>query len=108
MGMNRKRLRIGLIVVLAFCGVIGLRRTLAQETGNVPETKAPAPAQNAPAANAAPELTASGHPANAYWTAHDKQLLTDFGWLARFKEDDVKLGPLAPGENRVVFMGDSI
>jgi lysophospholipase L1-like esterase len=106
--MNRHGLRIGLIVALAFCGVVGLGRTLAQEPGNVPETKAPAPAQNAPAANAAPELTASGHPANAYWTAHDKQLLTDFGWLARFKEDDVKLGPPKAGEKRVVFMGDSI
>ena len=35
-------------------------------------------------------------------------MLTDFPWLARFKEADVKLGPPAAGENRVVFMGDSI
>ena len=87
-------------------GIAGLVR--AQEPGNVPETKAPAPTRVAPPSNAAPGLTPSGHPQNAYWTAHDRQLLTDFGWLARFKEDDVKLGPLAPGENRVVFMGDSI
>jgi lysophospholipase L1-like esterase len=106
--MNRKGLRIGVIVALASCGMMGLGRILAQVPGNVPETKAPAPVQNAPAANAAPELTASGHPAKAYWIEHDKQLLTDFGWLARFKEDDVKLGPPRAGENRVVFMGDSI
>jgi lysophospholipase L1-like esterase len=67
-----------------------------------------APAQTAASAQNATGLSASGHPANAYWTAHDKQLLTDFGWLARYKDPDGKLGPPAPGENRVVFMGDSI
>jgi lysophospholipase L1-like esterase len=70
----------------------------AQEPGNLPETKAPAPAQSAPAAPAR----------DAYWTEHDKQLLRDFPALARFKEDDLKLSPPAPGEDRVVFMGDSI
>lgn len=75
----------------------------AQEPPAKPETQAPKPTPVAPA-----QVTESGHPLNAYWTAHDKQLLTDFGWLARFKEADEKLGPPAPGENRVVFMGDSI
>lgn len=56
----------------------------------------------------APATTPSGHPADAYWTAHDKQLLTEFGWLSRFMDADAKLPPPAPGENRVVFMGDSI
>jgi len=56
----------------------------------------------------APALTASGHPANDYWTAHDKQMLNDFAWLAHFKEADLALAPPAAGENRVVFMGDSI
>jgi predicted alpha-1,2-mannosidase len=32
----------------------------------------------------------------------------DWPWLARFKEDNLKLGPPEPGQNRVVFMGDSI
>lgn len=59
-------------------------------------------------AQAAPATTAPAHPADAYQIAHDKQLLTDFGWLARFKEADEKLGPPAPGQRRVVFMGDSI
>lgn len=35
-------------------------------------------------------------------------MLTDFGWLAKFKDADAQLPPPAPGENRVVFMGDSI
>lgn len=52
--------------------------------------------------------TPSGHPDNDYWRAHDKQMLNDFGWLERFKEDNVKLGAPKAGEKRVVFMGDSI
>lgn len=78
-------------------------QTGTQAPANKPETSAPAPTQSAP-----PQLTPSGHPADAYWTAHDKQVLSDFPWLAKFKEDDLKLPPPAPGENRVVFMGDSI
>jgi lysophospholipase L1-like esterase len=34
--------------------------------------------------------------------------MTDFPGLARFKEADAALPPPAAGENRVVFMGDSI
>jgi lysophospholipase L1-like esterase len=63
----------------------------AQEPGNLPETKAPAPTQT-PVVQKAP--------------AYDAKL--DWPWLARFKEADLKLAPPAPGENRVVFMGDSI
>ena len=68
-----------------------------QEPGNVPETKAPPPTPVTPK-----------HPDNEYWRKHDQQLLTDFPWLERFKEADLKLGPPAAGEKRVVFMGDSI
>jgi len=78
----------------------------AQEPGNVPETKAPAPTQAAPATPS--EQKPVTHPDNDYWRKHDQQLMTDSGWLARFKEADVKLGPTAAGENRVVFMGDSV
>jgi lysophospholipase L1-like esterase len=74
----------------------------ARQAPTKPETPAPAPATSVP------QTSASGHPANAYWTAHDKQLLNDFGWLARFHDADEKLGSPAPGESRVVFMGDSI
>jgi acyl-CoA thioesterase-1 len=78
----------------------------AQEPASKPETTAPAPTQSAP--TPVPATTASGHPADAYWTAHDKQLVTDFGWLARFKDANAKLPPPAESEKRVVFMGDSI
>jgi lysophospholipase L1-like esterase len=88
------------ILVLFVASALTLSMT-AQEPASKPETAAPA-------TKAAPANPAPGHPQDAYWTAHDKQLLTDFGWLARFHDADVALGPPATGENRVVFMGDSI
>ena len=57
---------------------------------------------------AAAQRSPSGHPNDSYWIAHDKQLLVDFGGLAHFKEADAMLGAPKPGEDRVVFMGDSI
>ena len=54
------------------------------------------------------KLTASGHPDNDYWRKHDRQMLSDFAWTERFKEENVTLGAPKPGEKRVVFMGDSI
>jgi lysophospholipase L1-like esterase len=61
----------------------------AQETGSLPETKAPAPVIQAPSAS---EYNAK----------------LDWPWLARFKGADMALAPPAAGENRVIFMGDSI
>ena len=94
--LNRIRLRIaiGVFAVVSGIGSIAIR---GQEPGNVPETQAPAPTP-----------AAVKHPDNDYWRKHDQQLLTDFPWLERFKEADLKLGPPAAGEKRVVFMGDSI
>ena len=85
----------------AICCAGLLSPLAAQQPGAKPQSPAPPPAK-------AVQATESGHPLNAYWTAHDKQLLTDFGDLARFKQADEQLGPPAPGEKRVVFMGDSI
>jgi len=65
---------------------------------SAPATPAAAPAQTLP----------DGHPNNAYWIEHDQQLLVDFGGLNRFKEADAMLPAPKQGENRVVFMGDSI
>ena len=101
-------IRVGWLIVLAvlFVGPFVISAALGQEPANVPETKAPAPTQTAPATT--PEPKPVMHPDNDYWRKHDQLLMTDFGWLAKFKEADVKLGPPAAGENRVVFMGDSI
>lgn len=40
--------------------------------------------------------------------ASDERILQDWANLSRYRDDDAKLGPPAPGEYRVVFMGDSI
>ena len=37
-----------------------------------------------------------------------EQIKYDWAWLSRFREADLELGPPAPGQDRVVFMGDSI
>ena len=94
------------MTVAAMAGLMVPVAMVGQEPGSVPETKAPAPTQAAPAAT--PALSPSGHPLNDYWIEHDRQILNDFGWLAKFKEADLALGPPAAGEKRVVFMGDSI
>jgi acyl-CoA thioesterase I len=94
--MNRSLLRIA-IFSAALAGLLVPLQLIAQEPGSLPETKAPAPQPVAAPAT----LTE--------WKAqHDKQLLEDWPWLAHFKEANMKLAPPAPGENRVVFMGDSI
>jgi lysophospholipase L1-like esterase len=72
----------------------------------MPETKAPPPTKVAPPTTATPAKTAAAVP--QYRNEREKQLMTDFPGLARYKEADVTLGPPAPQENRVVFMGDSI
>lgn len=96
---------LGAAVIVA--AVIMPVRLLAQEEGkSMPETQAPAAPQPAPQpanpAKPAPPRT------GGYWTKHDQQLLVDFGDLAHFKDADAALGPPAAGEDRVVFLGDSI
>ena len=58
-----------------------------------------------PAAKPAPP---SAEQVSAWQKARDEQMKNDWPWLGRFKEADLKTPPPAPGENRVVFMGDSI
>jgi len=43
-----------------------------------------------------------------YREGNASMLMNDFGQLKRYHDDDVKLGAPAPGEQRVVFFGDSI
>jgi cephalosporin-C deacetylase len=40
--------------------------------------------------------------------AREEQLRHDWAQMKRYQDDDAKLDPPKPGENRVVFMGDSI
>lgn len=93
--MKNRLIRATWLVSATLVGLFAIAMPPAQEEpASAPETKAPAPI--------------APHPNSAYWTEHDRQLLVDFGGLERYKEADVQLGPPAAGENRVVFMGDSI
>ena len=85
-------------LALAILAPVFVTSLVAQEPGNVPETKAPPPVK-----------TAQAPPPVSEWErAHQEQLRTDWPWLAKYKEADLKLPAPAPGESRVVFMGDSI
>jgi len=104
--VNRIAARAPFYAAMVVAGVISSGLLAAQETGSLPETKAPAPTQVAPAPKAVPAPKAA--PATDWKTLHDAQMKEDWPWLGKFKEADVALGPPAAGENRVVFMGDSI
>jgi hypothetical protein len=97
--MNQTAFRT-VLFASALTGLFTPSLLAAQQPGNLPETKAPAPALMAPAT--------PHHPDNDYWRKHDADLVVDFGGLARYKEADLALALPAAGENRVVFMGDSI
>jgi lysophospholipase L1-like esterase len=71
----------------------------AQEAGSAAGTPLPATAQDGYASARSLEL---------YREGHASMLMNDYGQLARYHDDDVKLGTPAPGEKRVVFFGDSI
>ncbi len=61
-------------------------------------------AQQSPA-----QIPPTGHPGLDQYRASRIAVFTDdFGQLARYREADATLKPPAPGENRVVFFGDSI
>jgi len=99
--VNRFALRTALFAASVFfmAGLPGLAQLSAQKPAPLPETKAPAPAAQAKPAPA---------PVSDWKKAHEEQLKVDWPWLAKFKEADLALPQPAAGENRVVFMGDSI
>ncbi len=92
--MNRMTLRATL-AALALAALLYSSMLTAQTAAASPEVKTP---------GAAPQAV----PLSEWQKEYNARLLTDFPWLARFKEADLKLAPPAAGENRVVFMGDSI
>ena len=95
--MNWLRLCKATFSRAALAGLLAGAALMAQ-TGTTPAGQPAAAVQTSP----------SGHPNDSYWIEHDKQLLVDFGGLEHFKDADAKLPAPAPGEDRVVFMGDSI
>jgi lysophospholipase L1-like esterase len=61
------------------------------------------------AQQAAPSIPSTGFPGLDEYRASRVSIYTDdFGQLARYREADAALAPRAAGENRVVFLGDSI
>jgi lysophospholipase L1-like esterase len=88
--MNRTALRFAFLL-LAAGGLLTSSALLAQT--------AAAPAQT---------TKTEAAPISEWQKQQNERMLKDFPWLARFKEADLKLGAPAAGENRVVFMGDSI
>lgn len=64
--------------------------------------------QSAQGADGTITVAAPSWQKGAYWQTVDHQLLIDFANLARFHNDDLSLGLPLAGQNRVVFMGDSI
>jgi len=98
--VNQVKVRIGFFIALVLTTVAGITHSapaFAQQGASHAAITAPISMQTATAAPQTPQQI-----------AHDEQMKNDWPWLGRFKEDDLKLGPPAPGEDRVVFMGDSI
>ena len=112
--MLRAQLRAFLLsaATLAVLAVPCSNLAAQEQPGNVPETKAPPAAASAPADTSSAPLTLTvtlpSWQQGASWLEQDRQLLSDFGDLEHFHAADMKLGPPASHENRVVFMGDSI
>jgi lysophospholipase L1-like esterase len=103
--MNGWKLRAALFA-LALAGLVVPAQLTAQEPGSLPETKAPATAQTT--APAAAQIAPAAAPMTAARTAREEQIKNDWAFLGRFKQDDEALAPPAAGEDRVIFMGDSI
>ena len=95
--MNHLKLRNLLSIAAAIAALCVPALFLAPNPKSAPQ------AAQTPAASAAPSWQHG-----RYWIERDQQLMTDFGDLAHFRDADLKLGPPAPGQDRVVFMGDSI
>ena len=92
--MKRTALRVAFAVIV-LVNLFSSPALKAQTTAAAPEAKAPC-------------ATPAPPPVSEWQKARDLQLKVDFPWLAKFKDADLALPPPAAGENRVVFMGDSI
>lgn len=61
-----------------------------------------------PAPQAQPKPSTGAERLNQWRLSRLPTLMDDFGELARYRDANASLPPPAPGENRVVFFGDSI
>jgi lysophospholipase L1-like esterase len=95
--VNRMKVRSGFLIALVLTTTAVLTHS-ASARAQQGDSHA---AITAPVAAQAPQTAAPA-------ISRDDQMKNDWPWLGRFKEDNLKLPPPAPGEDRVVFMGDSI
>lgn len=63
---------------------------------------------NVPAAPTKCDCSKPAPPQSQWEIDHEKQLMEDWPWLSRFAEANKALPAAVEGENRIVFMGDSI
>jgi lysophospholipase L1-like esterase len=95
--MNQAKMRSSLFLAIAFATLNAAPGLSVQKPGAAGEQNRPHLMVAAPVWQAGP-----------YWARFDHRLLVDFADLAHYRAADLKLGSPAPGQNRVVFMGDSI
>jgi lysophospholipase L1-like esterase len=102
--VNRSTARNGFLNALVLTLAAGLAQALPASAQLGQSHVAITP----PVAMQSPSVAPTTAPPTPAQIAHDDQVKNDWPWLARFKEENLKLAPPAPGEDRVVFMGDSI
>jgi lysophospholipase L1-like esterase len=102
---RRKRHFLTLDCIVLIVSVLACQRSAFSQV-----TAASAPAQDAKPAGQA--VAGEPIPGTEQLTAYQKSQLVkafnDWPWLAKYRDADKELPPPAPGEVRVVFMGDSI
>jgi len=93
--------------ILPVCGLLLLSVPVYSGTQQNPE---PPPGAPAPAVPAALPRAASAEEVERLQTelAHSRKILLDWANLNRYREANATLPPLESGQDRVVFMGDSI
>lgn len=102
---------MGLLVLGVAVGALGQQQSTGQQTTQPPaatEEAAKTPVSTMTTAASAPELTMPASELTEKQVEGMQKRLADWPQLARYREDDAKLGEPAKGEQRVVFLGDSI
>lgn len=104
----------GLLVLGVAMGALGQQQSgqqTTQQAGQQPaatEEAARTPVSTMTTAASAPELTLPAADLTEKQVEGMQKRLADWPQLARYREEDAKLGEPAGGEQRVVFLGDSI
>ncbi len=93
------------VALLAFCLIAAM---LLSPVGTFSQATPSAPATPSPTEKPVESSTPSFDDLTPYQKSQAVRGLTDWAFLAKYRDADQQLPPPAPGERRVVFMGDSI